>query len=576
MTSTFVYLTVCSIRNRIRTRLRRLKQPRYLIGSVVGILYLSSIVFRRGMTRAGGSAGPLTMLGRFRGPIGFFATLSLFAGAAAAWLSPAAGRPIEFTPAEVQFLFQAPISRRQLLHYKLLRGQGGALFGSAVATVLLRPGSFATAWTFWVGMWLALQVMRLHFMGVALRRQSLTQHGVSGIRRQWLPLAMVTGAVAVLAATVALDWPTLLAMSRLDDVFREVMRLASTGAASLVLWPFRAVVTLPMSGTSGAFLRALPGPLLLLWLNYLWVLRSDSAFEEASAAYAEQRAALRGAPARGRAKVSAGSTPFMLSTTGRPETAILWKNLIMLGRYASLKVLLRVLPIFIVLVMVFSGDGRGGGIQAGIAMMSLIVAAFTVLMGPQLMRNDLRQDLASLSVLKTWPVGGAALIRGEVLAPAAVLTVIVWLLVVTGAIFSGGATALARDVPSVADRASYAAAAMSLAPPLILTQLVLHNGIAVMFPAWVAIGTARPRGIDAMGQRMLMLAGIVLTLGASLLPAALVAGAAGLVLYLVTRSIPVVVPAAIMAVVLIAECLVAIDGLGRVFERTDASAVDSS
>ena len=58
---------------------------------------------------------------------------------------------------------------------------------------------------------------------------------------------------------------------------------------------------------------------------------------------------------------------------------------------------------------------------------ALPFAAIAVLLGPQMLRNDLRQDLARLPLLKTWPVSGAALIRGEVLAPTVVATSFAWL-----------------------------------------------------------------------------------------------------------------------------------------------------
>jgi hypothetical protein len=91
----------------------------------------------------------------------------------------------------VQFLFQAPVTRRQLVHYKLLRAQLAILISSAIATLFLRPGSLVTGWTLMAGLWVVMMTMRLHLMGVALRRASLGSHGASGFARQWLPLAVL-------------------------------------------------------------------------------------------------------------------------------------------------------------------------------------------------------------------------------------------------------------------------------------------------------------------------------------------------------------------------------------------------
>ena len=47
MTAAFAYLTVCSIRNSVRLRLRRLRQPRYLLIVLALILYVGSMLWSR-------------------------------------------------------------------------------------------------------------------------------------------------------------------------------------------------------------------------------------------------------------------------------------------------------------------------------------------------------------------------------------------------------------------------------------------------------------------------------------------------------------------------------------------------
>ena len=58
MVSTLASLAFWQIRNRIRVRLARLKQPRYLVGSIAGIAYLSYFVILRnpGFSRGRGGA----------------------------------------------------------------------------------------------------------------------------------------------------------------------------------------------------------------------------------------------------------------------------------------------------------------------------------------------------------------------------------------------------------------------------------------------------------------------------------------------------------------------------------------
>jgi ABC-2 type transport system permease protein len=585
----FVYLTLCSLRNQVRVRIRRLREPRYLIGLFAGLAYMYTFIFRHAFASAGRgrpNGALLPLLAQHTETVLMIGSVVFFALAALAWLWPGSRPALLFTRAEVQFLFQAPLTRRQLVHYKLIRSQIGTVFGSAIATVFLRPGSLSAGWTFLVGLWLIFSIIGLHNTGISLSRQSVAKLGVTGLAKQWLPFAVLIASIGILTATVAIDWPRLSSLSNAPEVVDELQRIATTGPAGVVLWPFRAMMRVPLSATPAEFWAALPWVLLILAANYAWVIQADAAFEEAAAARAEKVATRMAAVRAGklstptvkiRPRATASATPFTLSLTGRPETAILWKNLIMVGRYLSLKTLLRFLPVLVLLGVFASGNNHKEGVMTVIAATCLVFVGVTVLLGPQMARNDLRQDLASLAVLKTWPMSGAALLRGELLAPAVVLTLIAWTLTVCGALLTGNlqlddATALTIAL----NRLSYAIAAMLVAPGIIMAQLVVQNGLAIMFPAWIAIGASRARGVEVTGQRLLMMAGNIITLLLALLPGAIVGGGVALLIYATTGVVLVVVPALILAMVMLGECWLAVEGLGRVLDRTDVSAVEAS
>jgi hypothetical protein len=572
VTSAFVYLAACAARNRIRQRLRRLRQPRYLIGFAAGGLYLYFFFFRHAFGGAS-SRGPTPFGGveNAADSLAFIGPLLLWLIVTMAWVTPGSGPAIPFTRSEVQFLFAAPLSRRQLLNYKLLRGQLGPLLGTAVTTVFLRPSSAAKGWMFFGGMWMVLAVLRMHLLGVALRRQSLGQHGAQGARRHWLPIAIVGGAALVVLGTIALDWPQLSAMETRREVFDELKSLFSTGPPRWILWPFAAVAHLPLAASPGAFGQALPMVAVILALNYFWVVRGDVAFEEASAAHAEQQAEDGKKDAAVIRDVR--RTPFPLSLSGRPEIALLWKNLILCGRFATWRIFVRFVPVVIVVSFVIARASSSGLVEV-VLFVSLAAAMMVVLIGPQSLRSDLRQDLVHFQLLKCWPVRGAVLLRGELLAPAVVLTVTTWLLILTAAIFTwpeAGSLVLPPDLRH--HRLAFAFALALVAPALIVAQLVLHNGIAVLFPAWVAIGTTRARGIDAMGQRLLMMAGVVIVLLIAVIPASLIAAPVVLAIEMSTghHGFAVVTAAVIMATVILGESWLALGQLGRAFEKTDAT-----
>ena len=58
------------------------------------------------------------------------------------------------------------------------------------------------------------------------------------------------------------------------------------------------------------------------------------------------------------------------------------------------------------------------------------------------------------------------------------------------------------------------------APALVTPQYIVHNAVAIFFPAWVPAGMQQPRGVDAMGQRLIMMAGVVCSLLLFALPGA--------------------------------------------------------
>ena len=125
---------------------------------------------------------------------------------------------------------------------------------------------------------------------------------------------------------------------------------------------------------------------------------------------------------------------------------------------------------------------------------------------------------------------------------------------------------------SGATRASFAVAAIVVAPAIITTHLLLHNAVAVIFPAWARIGPAGA-GVEMMGQNMLVMAGTAIVLTLAIVPAALVAGVAAAITGLAAGRVPIVIPATVFSAALLCECLAATVGLGRVLDRTDVAAI---
>jgi hypothetical protein len=571
MTGAFVYLAVCSMRNRLYARLRRLREPRYFIGMAIGMAYVG-FVLTRPAPAGYATGGPLPGFSEANLAFAILGAAGLLAATTIAWILPGSGRPaLTFSRADVPFLFTAPISRRQLLHYKVLRSQAGAMLGSALVTLVFRPRTLAQGWTFFLGTLLVMATANLHLTGVSLRRESLRAHGAAALARQWIPLAIILGATTIVVASVAFSWSSLSAVSSADEFFAGIQGIARSGPVRVVLWPFMALMRLPLSGSAGEFFAALPIAFAAFLANYLWVLRSDVAFEEAAARDAEQQVSRRRTghytPNRARRR----PPPFRLTPTGRPEIALLWKNLILSSRVARWGVFWRLVPLIVLGAFTVSQAART--VADALATICALGAVAVTLIGPQILRNDLRQDLAQIGTLKQWPVTGAMIVRGEVLAPTVLLSAIVWGLVTAALVLSAQVTFDTHL--ALAERVSWAAAVMLVAPGIVLVEIVVQNALAILFPAWMDLGATSARGMEVMGQRVLAAGGLIVAVGVSLLPAVVVAAVVSSLLFALTGVQSIVLSALAAAAMLVLESSLVIAALGRVVDRMDASAIPS-
>ncbi|HET6467993.1 MAG TPA: putative ABC exporter domain-containing protein [Geminicoccaceae bacterium] len=564
MTGTFVYLSVRSFSNRVAARLRRLRQPRYLLGLLVGLAYLYWFVLRHQLRAT--RRGDLTVDPQFVAVLPAVLVvggLVLWAVSLVAWVWPSTDPPLRFSRAEVQFFFTAPVSRRQLVHYKLLRSQVGIVFGLLIVSLFSGAAVSGRIW-FLLGGWLLFATLRMHLVGVAFTRASLARQGGRPPRSTWIPLGIVGALSAVILGTWAVNLPALVALP-FGAAARHVFDAFSSGLPAAALRPFSALVAPVLAADARQFLEAAWPAALLLALNYFWVLRSETTLEEASGAVERDQASGRRPPPRPVPR----RAPFRLAPTGRPEVAVLWKNLIFGGRYLTPALAFRlVVPLLLLAAMAALKDTA-----LGFGPVALIAAAALVVLGPYMTRYDLRHDMARLAVLKTWPIRGAALVRGEVLAPALVLTLGVWASLAVALVLSDGIDL--GNLPLL-DRAWLALAAAVAAPSFLLAQLVIQNAAVVVFPGWVPAGANRPRGIEAMGQQVLMFVGTLLLMALGVLPAAVVAGAAGFILFQAIGYAGLVPASLAFAIALVAESLLAIELLGRLLQRTDPIDVEQA
>jgi hypothetical protein len=259
-----------------------------------------------------------------------------------------------------------------------------------------------------------------------------------------------------------------------------------------------------------------------------------------------------------------------LGSTKRVELAFLWKNLLSTASYLRPRTAIIAALIIVALWGWFSGNAVFEAMRPAIAIFAAVIGAYLLVLGPQIARQDLRSDLANTDMLKTYPLHGWQVVVGEILTPAAIVTVLVWLTLLA-AVFTFRSERLVWLTPQL--RFGVAASIALIVPFLCTLQLLVLNTAAILFPAWLQSARQTGGGIDVMGQRLLFLAGNLLVIVVALLPATVVAS----VLFFTAQWIVGDVAAGALGVIAIifilgAEAWLGIQWLGKRFERFDLSA----
>ena len=565
MTRVFGYLVWHSAQNRIRRQLRHLRSPRYLAALLLGTGYLWFMIVGQ---RSGPAAGQLPDP-RVLELVGALALLGVVAWG---WVFGVERRVLAFTPAEVTFLFAGPVSRRGLIQFKLLHSQLLILFNALLWTLILSRERFGVSpWLRAISIWVLLTTLSFHRLGASFVRTSLSEHGRLAVRHRIVSL------VALAAVLIALVWSIL-------DALPEVSAAGAGGAHSFLAaaaeaaqrplptaltYPFRVMVRPLAAHSVSQWLAALWPALVLMVLHYVWVVRADTAFEEAAVEASLRRAKAlseRRAGSDRRSVSPRTTTPlFRLAPVGWPAGAILWKNLVAVTRTRRVRNAGLTLALTGAAVGALSFEPEGT-LSEIVGWLTLSWAALTILAGSQYVRNDLRGDLLKLDLLRSYPLRGWSVVIAEVGASTLMLTAVQFSLLGLAYLAFAGNESM---VPGLEERTLLLLAAIVFLPGINLLGMLIQNAAALLYPAWVRLGSGRPAGVEALGQNLLMTVAFVALLAVTLVLPAVIWGGA----FLLLRSVLggwAALPATVLALGTMAfEAALIVDWLGRIFERTD-------
>ncbi|MEO6789287.1 MAG: putative ABC exporter domain-containing protein [Chthoniobacteraceae bacterium] len=523
------YLVTRSFANGVIFRLRRLRQPKYLLGAILGAAYFY-FYFGRFLGGMRSPIGPRATSGAVFGPelgaaILFIATIVL------SWILPASRAAIGFTEAEIAFLFPAPVSRRTLVVMRLVKAQFALLFFSAFMTLL--TGRFHLGIEAWLrvgGWWVIMNTLNMHRIGASFALQRLRERGMA----DWKRRAVVVLAIIALAALVeymrrSLPPPPGLAAAaqgRGAEIARYVSQVLHAGPMPYVLAPFRLVVLPNYARDVATFLRALLPALGIIALHFIWVVRADVSFEDAAIEAAKKRAAFLAARGRGEMRAQTGSGKarvplWRLRPTGFAPLAFVWKSLLKAGGRRTLS---RWAAFFAALAAGAWALGRSDrltpmielcAIVMGIACYGSLLLGF-ILIG-QHSAAQLRQGIAAMDLLKTYPIPGWHLALGELAAPVALGTLAQWCALGIGVMLLAIVPPLHAHLRTIV---ALAAGVALLLPAFNLSSAILPCAGALLFPGWFRPQENAGPGIENTGLRLMLGIAQLLAVAVALIPVA--------------------------------------------------------
>lgn len=316
---------------------------------------------------------------------------------------------VVFRPAEVEFLFPAPISRRQLLLYRIICNSLISL-----PTAIIFSMFFARNTPMWLGaflgIWLAFQLLSVSQMAWQLICGIAQQTFIA--RSRGLILTLLAIGIAV-AAIFGLQGSRLSVESLKD--------LAETPVARVLLTPFQ-----PYSATmaaNGLGALAINGGIALA-INLAiiaLILRLDGNFMEASVNASQRLAQHMSKARRGVGTFSQGNKSLrglqipMLPRLGGAGP-IAWHQFTGFLRSAgSMALLLTITSVSVSWPLLLSQKS----LSIERALPVLVMLSIVVL--PQFVRYDFRAEVDRMPVLKSLPLNPYAVVVGELITPILVV-----------------------------------------------------------------------------------------------------------------------------------------------------------
>jgi hypothetical protein len=282
MIAVLVRLHWMLLTGRVVRSIRLLRQPKYLVGFIVGAgwmgLWVVRPLLRSKLTIGSAPVNPFGI--ELLPAIHQFAALVVTFALPLPWLLPWGRLGLPFRESELTMLLQAPLSRRQVIQYGLLKSEAGVLLSGFILPLFVGLGGPGSRLLMGCGTWILFEFWHLNGKWRALfnLRQTEIPLALARTRRLVLTIGLLGFYAAVLLALKPFVMQLGVALGGTD--YRQV-------AASLtaVTWPplLKALLTpaswltAPMFAAGGkAFVVAAAPMLLAIGVQREVVLRSKA------------------------------------------------------------------------------------------------------------------------------------------------------------------------------------------------------------------------------------------------------------------------------------------------------------
>lgn len=458
-------------RARLRWMFRGGRTARTIIFLVIGFMVI-------GLSMLGAIVRHFTMPRSDPSAMSIYLPVVLLTFCIANLIGAAGERAIAFTPAETDFLFPGPFTRRELLIYKIIKGIGAAMISAAVFGTFF--WNYAPGWiAAYMACFLSLVFLQMLSIAIMLIALNISQRVLNRVRRFILAGILVVLAFAVepiIAAAKTRD-PTLIAHG-----------LKQSAAVRVLLWPFEVfarIIAAPniwpaawmWIGVAVAMIAALLVAVMLLDAQYM---------EAAAAASRRRYEMVRQARMRGismRATTSRLRAPMLPRLGGIGPIA--WRQLTTAVRQSRGLLTLLVMIGIGAGIFVFTQRDGGNSIRPtfGVIMWASVMLANSL-------RFDFRGDIDLIDSLKALPLAPLTICAGEIIAPALVMSLFHFSIIVMAMIAAPQHTV-------------YLISAAVLILPANFAMFAVENLMFLLFPTRFV--TAAPGDLQGSGRMMMVM-----------------------------------------------------------------------